>query len=123
MERSVFGLPVTDAALSFAHLQYDLSTSRFGSRARGCWLGGEIGPAEMLEGPPRPGSPSSFSRVPFAPATLSNKLRYPCCAAHGRDWPDSDDLGVAQVVGYLGYSGRDAGLNLPTRSLVSITPI
>ena len=45
MESSGFGLPVTHVALSSAHLQYDLSTSRFGSRARGCWLGEKIGPA------------------------------------------------------------------------------
>ena len=30
---------------------------------------------------------------------------------------------MQQVVAYLGDSGRDAGLNLPTRLLVSITPI
>jgi hypothetical protein len=33
---------VTDAALSCTCLQYGLSISRFGSRARGCWLGGEM---------------------------------------------------------------------------------
>ena len=32
---------------------------------------------KVLGGPPRPGGPSSFSTVPFAPTTLSNKLHYP----------------------------------------------
>ena len=44
-EIGVWLASVTDAALSLAHLQYDLSTSRFGSRARGCCFGGEIGAA------------------------------------------------------------------------------
>ena len=80
---------VTDAALSLAHLQYDLSISRFCGRARGCWFGGEIGAAAGARR-------VAYSRRPFflpecrSRRDLSNKSRYPCGAAHGRNWPDPE---------------------------------
>jgi hypothetical protein len=67
---------VTDAALPLAHLQYDLSTSRFGSRARGCWLGGEIGPAAGARRAAQARRPSFLFQNAFRADDFMDKLRY-----------------------------------------------